>query len=375
MSRKKMTKKQKGWFVFWSLFTIVSLSMLLPLATQAIYGFSQSVHAQSAAEGSANPRTNFWKAVREGAPGYSAVKGEGAATLIQSGGEEWRAAKNSPAVKAVPWLIVAMLVLLLLYHIFHGRNRLEHGVSGRKVKRWNGFERFVHWVTAFSFIALAITGLSLMLGKAMLKWEIAGSPIIGKPAYAAWTQIAMQTHNIVGPVFAVGILLMIIMWVWYNIPTITDLKWFAQGGGLFGKHHPSAGRMNGGEKVWFWILATLGVVVCITGVVMLAPLAGWTLPEALSGRGAIQQSNLLHGILATIWTAVALGHIYIGTAGTEGAIEGMATGYVSEEWAKQHHDLWFEKIAHEGAAGGYVDAADLEVMRRQNERMGLGAAS
>ena len=158
----------------------------------------------------------------------------------------------------------------------------------------------------------------------------------------------------------------------HNIPNVTDLKWFAQGGGLFGKHHPSAGRMNGGEKVWFWILATLGVVVCITGIVMLAPLAGWPLPETLSGRGALQQSNLLHGILAVIWTAIALGHIYIGTAGTEGAVEGMATGYVSEEWAKQHHDLWYEKMAHKGEVGGYVDDAELEVMRRENERLGMG---
>ena len=24
----------------------------------------------------------------------------------------------------------------------------------------------------------------------------------------------------------------------------------------------------------------------------------------------------------------------------------MATGYVSEEWAKQHHDLWYEKVSN-----------------------------
>ena len=239
-----------------------------------------------------------------------------------------------------------MLAALLLYHVVHGRNRIDQELSGRKVKRWTGFERIVHWVTAISFIILAITGLSMMFGKAMLAWTIGGSPVISKAAFASWAQISLSTHNIIGPVFSVGIALMIIMWIWFNIPTWTDLKWFAKGGGLFGDAHPSAGRMNGGEKVWFWILATLGVVVCITGIVMVAPLMGWTLPEVLTGRTILQQSNLFHGILAVIWTAVALGHIYIGTAGTEGAIEGMATGYVSEEWAKQHHDLWYEKVSN-----------------------------
>jgi len=62
----------------------------------------------------------------------------------------------------------------------------------------------------------------------------------------------------------------------------------------------------------------------------------------------MQQASAVHAIAAVIWTAIALGHIYIGTAGTEGAIEGMATGYVSEEWARQHHDLWFDKMQQDG---------------------------
>ena len=75
-----------------------------------------------------------------------------------------------------------------------------------------------------------------------------------------------------------------------------------------------------------------------------------------------------------IWTAVALGHIYIGTAGTEGALEGMSTGYVSEEWAKQHHDLWYKKVASKGNAGGYVDASDLEIMEEENDKTYLGTS-
>jgi len=43
----------------------------------------------------------------------------------------------------------------------------------------------------------------------------------------------------------------------------------------------------------------------------------------------------------------ALGHIYIGTIGTEGALRGMITGKVDKSWAKQHHDLWYRQINKE----------------------------
>ena len=122
------------------------------------------------------------------------------------------------------------------------------------------------------------------------------------------------------------------MWIWHNFPNATDIQWFKQGGGLIGKNHPPAGRMNGGEKVWFWLVTVVGLAVCISGIVMVAPVYGFTIPEWTGflpwvdgTRPDMQQANLVHAVLSLGWTAVALGHIYIGTAGTEGAFEGMST--------------------------------------------------
>ncbi len=376
MNEKKMSTRLKRKIAIWSIAAVVSLSIMLPLGNQGLYWLSGTAIAQEQlADASSNPRSNFWRAVRDGNEGYSSVKGEGANVLVASGGNAWREARNGAISKKLPWLIVGSLVALLLYHIFHGRNRLDHAPSGRKVKRWNGFERFVHWVTAISFICLSITGLSMLFGKALLAIQVGGEPLIPKAGFAMWAGLSIQIHNILGPIFSVAIALMVVMWIWHNIPNAVDMKWFAKGGGMFGKAHPSAGRMNGGEKVWFWIVATVGVVVCVTGLVMLAPIMGWQLPEALTGRSVMQQANLLHAALAIIWTAVALGHIYIGTAGTEGALEGMTTGYVSEEWARQHHDLWFNKVANQGEAGGYATTADLEIMERENASKRIGATS
>jgi formate dehydrogenase subunit gamma len=37
-------------------------------------------------------------------------------------------------------------------------------------------------------------------------------------------------------------------------------------------------------------------------------------------------------------------HIYLGTIGNEGALEGMTSGEVDAGWARQHHDLWYKEI-------------------------------
>ncbi len=344
MAKSKMSKARRRRIAIWSTFLVISLSLALPLASYSIHWLGMSASAQDASNAAVNPKSNFWRAIRGGEPGYSAVKGEGANVLVQSGGEQWRLQRESPLLSKIPWAIAGMALLLLLYHVFHGQNKLDsNGLSGRMVPRWNLFERFVHWVTAISFIALAVTGLSLLLGKKLL------IPVLGKAGFASWATASITIHNVIGPIFTVGITLMIIMWIWHNFPTLTDLKWFAKGGGLIGNAHPSAGRMNGGEKVWFWILMTIGVAVCVTGVMMVAPMyPSINIPFIDTARASLQQATIIHAIAAVVWTAIALGHIYIGTAGTEGAFEGMSTGYVSEEWARQHHDLWFDQMEQNG---------------------------
>ena len=359
--RKRMSPARRRKVALWSFLTIIGLSLALPLVSYTSHWMGFSAVAQEQAPVT-NNRSNYWRAVRDGVSGYSSVKGEGASTLVLSGGNEWRELRGGPIQKTLPWLIVGMLGLVALYHLVMGRNKLDHELSGRKVKRWSGFERFVHWFTAITFLILAVTGLSMLLGQALLVGVLG----LSKAGFASWASLSITVHNVVGPAFSVGILLMIVMWIWHNFPTTTDLKWLAKGGGMFGGSHPSAGRMNAGEKIWFWLIMTAGVAVCISGFVLIAPIYGFALPDfGMDPRAVMQQSSLIHAALAIIWTAVAIGHIYIGTAGTEGAFEGMATGYVSEEWARQHHDLWLEELEKKGDVAGYVDRTDLEIMRRE----------
>lgn len=328
-------KSRHARIMLWSMAAILCGSMILPLSGYVYVGLVGDSMAQQAAQSETNPRAQYWRAVREGNAGYVSSSGPYTTnTLIQNGGQNWRQVRNGPVATYGPWLIALMLVAIVAFHIAtRGGSKLEGPRSGKTVERWSVFERTLHWTTAILFIILAITGLSLLFGRAVL------IPVLGSAGFAAWAGFAMNAHNFLGPVFVVGVLLEIVLWIRHNIPNATDIKWFAKGGGLFGKGHASAGRMNGGEKVWFWIIATVGVVACASGLVMDFPNLGFS-------RGDMQLANVIHAVTAIIWVTVALGHIYIGTLGTEGSLEAMTTGRVSVEWAKQHHDLWYEEVKH-----------------------------
>ena len=148
-----------------------------------------------------------------------------------------------------------------------------------------------------------------------------------------------------------GVLVELIYWMRINIPTRVDFEWLKTWGSMVGGKHPPAGRTNGGEKVWFWIIATVGLLgVCVTGLILDFPNFGQT-------RDTMQLANVIHSVCALIWIAVAMGHIYIGTIGSEGSLEAMTRGEVSEEWMKQHHNLWYEELKARGVESGGEPAA------------------
>jgi formate dehydrogenase subunit gamma len=317
----------------WSFLFIVLSAMILPTASYLVSGeqaFAQVTNDQ-------NHRANFWRAVREGASGYSAVSGPEAGVFINNGGQNWRQLRNGMIANYGGWAIVLGLGAIALFFLIRGRIKIDEEASGMSVPRWKTWERVMHWYTAILFVLLAISGLSMLFGRAVL------IPLLGAKGFSAWANLSINVHNYVGPFFAIGVFAMLLFWVKNNIPNATDMAWFGKGGGLFSKAHPSAGKLNGGEKVWFWIVIFVGLIaVCGSGLVLIGWMAQWGLVDAT--RSTMQLAHQVHSIASIIWIVVFFGHAYIGTLGTEGALEGMTTGRVSVEWAKQHHDLWYEEV-------------------------------
>lgn len=278
-----------------------------------------------------NPRADFWRDVREGVPGVTVVDSEAHRILIHNGGQNWREIRNGLISWTGALLMAGVLAAIFLFFIIVGKDRLHEPRTGMRIGRFSLFERILHWYTAFFFIVLALTGLSNLYGRAVL------IPLFGLEVFSGYMQWALWIHNFSGPLFLVGLLIEILIWVKDNIPKKMDIVWFKNLGGMIGKGpRPHAEKVNGGEKAWFWLMTFAGIAVGITGVILDFPIWG-------QSRGTMQVSHIIHASVAILFISASLGHIYVGTIGAEGTFEGMWRGSVDESWAKQHQDLWYEE--------------------------------
>ena len=192
--------------------------------------------------------------------GRVSIPDKGSGNLIQPAGQDWRLWHQWTLPKVGMIGILGMLVLLGLFFMIRGRIRIDGGWSGQTIMRFGGLDRFAHWLTAMSFIVLGLTGLNLTFGKSIVL------PIVGPETFTALTQIGKFVHNYVSFAFALGLVLMFVLWMKDNLPHPRDLLWIVQGGGLFGKFHPTAARFNFGQKLIFWavILGGAGLAVRAT---------------------------------------------------------------------------------------------------------------
>jgi len=278
-----------------------------------------------------NPRADFWRLVRNGVPGYTSVSSEGHAVLIQNGGENWRELRNLVIINITPWVIGLALVAMGVFHLVVGGDKLKEPRTGEMVERYRGWEIALHWYTAVLFIILAITGLSILLGRGQL------IALFGHEGFASYLAVAKVIHNWSGPLFLAGVFLQAVAWWRDNIPRKRDFLWLKNMGGMIGNGpRPPTGKINAGEKGWFWLMIISSIAVGVTGFLLDFPIWG-------QDRLVMQVSDVIHGVAGVLFVTASFGHIYMGSVGAEGAFESMVHGKVDVAWAKQHSDLWLEE--------------------------------
>lgn len=260
-----------------------------------------------------------------------------AGVLQQPQGRDWRRLQNEQIVFIGGFIIFGVAFLLALFLAVRGRIRNKEGESGQEVKRFNLLERINHWVTAVSFILLALTGLLIIYGNTFL------APALGAPGYRNLLAVSVYVHVISAIPFVLGVLIMILLWVRENWLTRVDLAWIARAGGLFGGREPSAYRFNAGQKGIFWAVVATMVVMLATGLTLIFPFAWF-------GYTGMQWAQVVHALVALIIMGIILGHIYLGTVGEQGAFQAMWSGNVDRNWALQHHDLWYRELQQRGEA-------------------------
>jgi formate dehydrogenase subunit gamma len=261
-----------------------------------------------------------------------------ASVLIQPAGRTWDYFHEVLLHWGGAAVILGTIVLLAAAYLILGRIRIAAGRSGRTLIRFRAFERFSHWLTAVSFVLLGLTGLNITFGKIVLL------PVVGPEIFSEISQAAKYVHNFTSFAFVTGLLLIIAIFFKDNLPAKVDIEWIKQGGGFIKSKHAPAGRFNPGEKGVYWLSLLAGLAVSVSGFVLLFPFYETNIAD-------MQLAQVVHAVVAVLFIALILAHIYIGTLGMEGAFEAMGTGEVDINWAKEHHDVWLAEQLEKGNVG------------------------
>ena len=308
--------------------------------------------------------SEVFRALRYGSADVTvSAKGPAAGVIIQDSGMWWLELREGPLLEYGGWLLVAMIAVLVVYLAIRGPIRIEGEKTGRTILRFTAIERFSHWLLAGSFILLGLSGLIVLFGRVAL------IPVFGKDFFSVVALASKWIHNNVAWAFMAALVMVFVCWVVHNVPNRADLVWLAKGGGLFSRHvHPPARKFNAGQKIVFWVVIVLGISISASGLSLLFPfempmfaktfeiLNALGLPQ-LVGMGELrtemtpheemQYAQLWHTVVAFVFMAIIIAHIYLGSIGMEGAFESMESGEVDRQWAKEHHSLWYEEVVAE----------------------------
>lgn len=199
------------------------------------------------------------------------------------------------------------------------------------VERFSASDRVLHWTVAITFLYCMLSGIGIAYPK--FSWLLA---VLGGGEFARWL------HPWAGVVFSIGAVLMILKWAREMAITAEDVLFLMKiKSYVSGKHEdlPQAGKYNGGQKLYAWVVFLSAILFFLSGIAM------W-FPENF-GIGLVRWAVVLHVLTFIIAGAFTIIHIYMATVGVSGSIWGMIGGKVSDAWARFHHPRWYREVKGE----------------------------
>jgi formate dehydrogenase subunit gamma len=207
----------------------------------------------------------------------------------------------------------------------------------KEVEMYRRPTRILHWVHLFSFCILFLTGLVLFI------------PQLGILAQGSWTRII---HRIAAAVFIISPLIYMPM-NWKSTKEgiklafswgKNDLDWLKAAPQYYflgdEAAMPPQGRMNTGQKLWWFIVIVFGTIFVITGLVM------W-FAKTTASPGVLQLMVFLHDVAFAVSAPMLFTHIYLGVIHPmmKESWKAIYRGRVSAEYAETHHGQWYQKSA------------------------------
>jgi len=331
-SRRKVT--------LWTTLVILASIILVPLLPYTIAAVKEGMSKEGISN--PNPGAQFWKDVRQrdkDVAGTTQVQGVDTGILISQAGENWRQFRVQQFVPSSAVVYGVILGLFVLYYLVRGKIRIEGERSGKVIQRSTKAERYIHWTTAVIFVLLTLTGLIILYGR----WVLI--PVFGPEGFSTTAALSKNVHNYLGPLFLICLIAMFFGFIRDSLFNFkVDMQWFVKAGGYLGGHHPSSEKYNAGQKAWFWVAILGGLVLVGSGLVLDFANYG-------QGRMVMQDAHVIHSISSLVVIAFFFVHLYLATIGVEGSFDAMVSGNVPEEFAKQHHDLWYQEVKGKSQPG------------------------
>ncbi|PZO67455.1 MAG: formate dehydrogenase subunit gamma [Paracoccus denitrificans] len=200
-----------------------------------------------------------------------------------------------------------------------------------EVRRYAGYTRINHWVTAVSLILLLLSGMALFTPSLFFLTNLFGGG-----------QNTRMLHPMIGVVLVISFMILFLQLWKFNIPRREDIQWGANIKAVMQGDEeklPPLGKYNLGQKFVFWAMFGLIIVLIVTGVMMWEQFFGGLVSIPVR-RIAI----LIHAVSAVLITLVFILHVYA-AIWTRGTLSAMTSGKVTGGWAFKHHQKWFKELA------------------------------
>jgi len=198
------------------------------------------------------------------------------------------------------------------------------------VDRYTGGARINHWITATCLVLLALSGLALFHPSLFFLTGLFGGG-----------QLTRAIHPWLGVILFFSFAGLFIRFWKANLWKAEDGTWMARLRDVMTAREdrlPEVGKYNAGQKVVFWSMSILIIVLICSGLLI------WD--QYFAQYSTVETKRfavLIHALAAVTIICVWIVHVYaaIWVRGTIGA---MTRGQVTGGWAWRHHRKWLREL-------------------------------
>ena len=204
--------------------------------------------------------------------------------------------------------------------------------------RYTTVARLNHWITAALLILLALSGMALFHPSLFFLTNLFGG--------GSYTR---AIHPWFGTVLLLSFALLFIRFARHNLWERDDTRWIGSIRSVLAndeEHAPEVGRYNAGQKLVFWSMTLLILMLFASGIVVWDT---YFFPYSTIGQKRFAQ--LVHSVAAVAIIGIWIVHVYA-ALWVRGSVQAMTRGVVSAGWSWRHHRKWLRETAHHRATGG-----------------------